>query len=142
MVRPREFSFTPEEMISLGEQMVRYVTEHKKTILHLSEWYTIEKGFTYNEWKNFIQKAEFFPYYERALKIVGLKYMDKNSNVRDGISNRWQRVYFGDLREGEDADAEAEAARKADALKGQARADEEERQRVIDEIQRSKPELK
>ena len=70
-----------------------------------------------------------------------MKYMDKNSNVRDGISNRWQRIYFGDLREGEDADADAEAARKASALKGEARAAEEEKQRVLDEIQRSKREL-
>ncbi len=138
MVRPREFSFPPEEMIELGKEMISYVKKNKKTILHLSEWYTIEKGFTYNEWKNFIQKDEFFPYYEQALKIVGLKYVDKSSNVRDGISNRWQRLYFGDLREIEDADAEADAARKASALKVQARAEEEEKQSVIDEVLRKK----
>lgn len=134
-------SFSQEEMIELGKEMVEYVTENKKTILHLSQWYTIEKGFTYNEWKNFIKKEEFFPYYEKALKIVAMKYLDKNSNIRDGISNRWQRLYFGDLREGEDIDADAEAARKASALKGEARAIEEEKQRVLDEIQREKREL-
>lgn len=140
-MRPRSMSFSQEEMIELGKEMVEYVTENKKTILHLSQWYTIEKGFTYNEWKTFIQKEEFLPYYEQALKIVGMKYIDKNSNVRDGISNRWQRIYFGDLREGEDIDADAEAARKASALKGEARAIEEEKQRVLDEIQREKREL-
>lgn len=138
MVRPREFSFPPDEMIKLGNEMISYVKKNKKTILHLSEWYTIEKGFTYNEWKNFIQKEEFFPYYEQALKIVGLKYVDKSSNVRDGISNRWQRLYFGDLREIEDADAEAEAARKASALKSETKAIEEEKMRVMDEVQRNK----
>lgn len=136
--RPRTVSFTEEEMIELGEEMVTFVKKNKKTILHLSEWYTIEKGFTYNEWKTFIQKEEFLPYYEQALKIVGLKYMDKNSNVRDGISNRWQRVYFGDLKENEDETADADAARKASALKSEAKAIEEERLKVLEEVQRNK----
>lgn len=136
--RLRTVSFSADEMIALGKEMVTYVTKHKKTILHLCEWYTIEKGYTYNEWKTFIQKAEFVPYYEQALKIVGLKYVDKNSNVRDGISQRWQRVYFGDLKEHEDIDMDAEAERKAKALKGDARATEEERQKVLEEVQRNR----
>jgi hypothetical protein len=142
MVRPREFSFSEKEMIAMGEEMIAYVNKHKKTILHLCEWYTIEKGFTYNEWKNFIQKAEFFPYYEKALKIVGLKYVEKNSNVRDNISPRWQRIYFGDLREGEDKDADDNELRKATALKSEARAIEQERQKVLEEVQRHKRQLK
>jgi len=142
MARPREFSYPPEKMIELGKEMVAYVQENKKTILHLSEWYTILKGYTYNEWKNFIQLEEFLPYYEQALKIVGLKYMDKNSNVRDSISQRWQRIYFGDLREGEDLDADKAEQRKASALKGEARAIEEEKLKVLSEVQRSKRKLK
>jgi len=142
MARPREFSYSPERMIELGKEMVAYVKKHKETILHLCEWYTIEKGYTYNEWKNFIAKEEFFPYYEQALKIVGLKYVDKNSNVRDKISDRWQRIYFGDLREGEDQDANDNELRKAAALKGEARAVEQEKLKVIEEVQRSKRKLK
>lgn len=136
--RPRTTSFTEEEMIALGEEMVAFVKKNKKTILHLSEWYTIEKGFIYREWKAFIQKEEFLPYYEKALKIIGIKYVDKSSNVRDGISNRWQRVYFDDLREKEDIDADANELRKASSLKGEARAIEQERQKVLDEVQRHK----
>jgi hypothetical protein len=136
--RPREFSFPPEKMIELGKEMVAYVKENKKTILHLCEWYTIEKGFTYNEWKTFIQRLEFVPYYEQALKIIGLKYVDKKSNVRDSISQRWQRIYFGDLREGEDADADANELRKASALKSEARAIEQEKIKVLEEVQRKK----
>ena len=139
--RPRTTSFSVEEMIALGEEMVAYVKENQKTILHLSEWYTIEKGFIYSEWKAFIQKPEFLPYYEQALKIVGLKYVNKNSNVRDSISQRWQRIYFGDLRDQEDKDAEAAELRKAAALKGESRAIEEERQRVLEEVARNKREL-
>jgi hypothetical protein len=138
MVRPRVVSLSEKEMIVLGKEMVAYVKQHIKTILHLSEWYTIEKGFTYAEWKTFIHREEFIPYYEQALKIVGLKYVDKKSNVRDSISQRWQRIYFGDLREGEDADADANELRKASALKGEARAIEEERQKVLEEVQRNK----
>lgn len=134
----RTVSFDEDEMIALGKEMVQYVTENHKTILHLSEWYTILKGFTYNQWKTFIQKKEFLPYYEQALKIVGLKYLDKNSNVRDGISQRWQRVYFGDLKESEDEDADADAARKANALKSEAKAVEQERLKVLEEVQRNK----
>lgn len=141
MARPRSFSFSEEEMVALGIEMVEYVKKNAKTILHLSQWYTIEKGFTYKEWKTFIVKDEFLTYYEQAIKLIGLKYVDKTSNVRDSISQRWQRIYFGDLREGEDADADAAELRKASALKGEARAVEEERQRVLDEVQRSKREL-
>ena len=142
MVRPRIVSLDEPQMIALGESMVEYVKKNKKTILHLCEWYTIEKGFTYNEWKNFIAKAEFFPYYEQALKIVGLKYVDKSSNVRDSISQRWQRIYFGDLREGEDKDENDKELRKAAALRGEARAVEQERQAVLDEVNRKKRKLK
>ena len=110
MARPRSVCLSEEEMISLGEEMIKWLQEHPDT-LHLSEWYTIEKGFIYNEWKTFIVKTEFSPYYERALRIVGRQYLDKRSNVRDGISQRWQRVYFKDLREQEDEDLDAAAKR-------------------------------
>ena len=136
--RPRTVSFDEKQMIAMGKEMVAFVKANQKTILHLCEWYTIEKGFTYKEWKTFIQREEFVPYYEQALKIVGLKYVAKNSNVRDSISQRWQRIYFGDLREGEDADAEAAELRKASALKGEARAQEQERQKVLEEVTRTR----
>jgi hypothetical protein len=140
--RPRTTSFAEKEMIALGKEMVEFVKKNKKTILHLSEWYTIEKGFIYREWKTFIQKEEFLPYYEQALKLIGLKYVDKNSNVRDGISQRWQRVYFGDLKEQEDRDADDQELRKASSLKGEARAIEQERQKVLEEVVRNKRTLK
>ena len=139
---PRTVSPSTKDMIALGKEMVAWVKANKKTILHLSEWYTIEKGYTYNKWKTFIQREEFIPYYEQALKIVGLKYVSKNSNVRDSISQRWQRIYFRDLKEGEDNDANANELRKAAALKSEARTLEHERQKVLDEVQRNKRKLK
>lgn len=107
MVRPRNVAFPKEKIIELGEEMVQWVKQNNP--LHLSQWYTIEKGFTYNEWKLIIQREEFFPYYEKALKLVGIQYLDKESRVNPSISQRWQRVYFKDLRDQEDADKEFEA---------------------------------
>lgn len=110
--RPRTVSFSDEEFEILGEEMVKWVTENYDYALHLSDWYTVVKGFTYNQWKTFLQKEAFLPHYEKALKIVGRKYLDKNTNIRDGISQRWQRVYFKDLREEEDDTADQEVIRK------------------------------
>lgn len=101
--RPRTVSFEPEEMVKLGEEMIEWLYAHPET-LHLCEWYSIHKMFTYKQWDAMQQRAEFVPYYERALSIVGLKYLNKDSKVRDGISQRWQRVYFKDLKYQEDQD--------------------------------------
>jgi hypothetical protein len=136
--RPRTVSFCEDDMMVLGREMVDYVKRNKADILHLSEWYTIERGFTYKEWRTFILRAEFVPYYEQALKIVARKYLDKSSNVKDGIAHRWLRVYFADLKECEDNDADKEAARKADALKTETRAAEETRIKVLEEVERNK----
>lgn len=110
MARPRSVSLEPDEMVALGEEMIQWVSKHPE-ILHLSQWYSIEKMFTEKQWEAMQQMAEFLPYYERALKMVGLKYLDKTSNVREGISQRWQRIYFRDLRKQEDADLDAASER-------------------------------
>jgi|GEM_PF-1067868 len=103
--RPRTVSLPPDEMIKLAEEMIKFVVEDKNDILHLSEWYCIEKGYTDAEWDTMHVAPEFFPYYEKALKIIGKKYLSKTSSVRDGISQRWQRVYFKDLKREEDETA-------------------------------------
>lgn len=122
--RPRTTAFPPEEMIALGQEMVEWIKVNNP--LHLSEWYTIEKGFLYEEWKCFIQIKEFLPYYEISLKLVGKQYLDKQSNIRDGISQRWQRVYFKDLKDQEDQDykdkLDAELAHKKEVIAHEAKA--------------------
>ncbi len=108
---PRKTSFSPEEMIALGEEMVKWVKENDP--IHLSQWYTIHKMFLYKEWKTFIQRAEFIPYYEIVLKMVGMKYIDgKSKDIKDSLCQRWQRVYFKDLRESEDEDLDRAAQRQ------------------------------
>lgn len=106
---PRTTSLQPEEMIALGEEMCAWVAIHKP--LHLCVWYSFEKNITDSQWNTYIDRPEFTPYYEKALKLVGMQYLDKTSNVRDGISQRWQRVYFKDLRKQEDEDLDKAAER-------------------------------
>lgn len=100
--RPRTVSLEPDEMIKLGEEMLTWVKDNQP--LHISHWYSIEMFIPDNTWDTMIKREEFVPYYEKALKIIGIQYLDKNSNVREGASQRWQRVYFRDLRKQEDED--------------------------------------
>jgi len=136
MARPRTITPDPEEMIKLGEEMLAWVKKNKP--LHLSAWYSIEKFIVSNVWETMKEAPEFLPYYEQAMRIIGMQYLDKTSKVRDSISQRWQRVYFKDLRKSEDQDLTEDAERKAKALKGDARATEEERQKVMEEVQRNR----
>lgn len=109
--RPRTISFSKPDMIKLGQEMVQWVVLNQP--IHLSQWYTIEKGFIYNQWKAFLQCPEFLPHYEKALKIVGLHYISGESKkIKDNISQRWQRVYFKDLKEEEDETAAYNASLK------------------------------
>ena len=98
--RPRTVAPPPEELEALGMEMVDWVKANNP--LHLSAWYSIEKMFSENVWDTIKRRPEFITYYEIALKIVGQKYLDKTSNVREGISHRWQRVYFKDVKMEED----------------------------------------
>jgi len=50
--RPRTTSLSPEEMIALGEEMLLWLKENEDYVLHLSDWYTLEKGFIYKDWKS------------------------------------------------------------------------------------------
>ncbi len=95
--RPKTTSKSPEEMIALGEEMVKWVEENNP--LHLSYWYSIEKMIIYNDWKCYIQNKEFFPYYQKALKIVSKNYI--NGTINSSIAHRFINVYFKDVKEEE-----------------------------------------
>lgn len=110
--RPRTNCPTDDELEVLGKELLTWVIENKP--LHVSQWYSMEKFISDTAWDMMIEKPIFRPYYERALKIVGLQYLDKTSNVRDSISQRWLRVYFKDLRKEEDETARFNSSLKAD----------------------------
>lgn len=128
---PRSICPPPTDMIALGEEMIQWISENKP--LHLSQFYTIHKGYTYNQWKAFILKAEFHPYYEKALKMVGVQYLDKESRIRDSISQRWQRVYFKDLKEEEDETAQFNANLKAQSIP-ETEKDQQDKETLFDSI--------
>ena len=90
-------------MIELGEEMIEWVKKNKP--IHLSMWYTQEKDFTDKQWDAFIKIPEFLHYYTKALKLVGYSYLDKDSSVDVRLKDRWQRVYFKDLKQEEDETA-------------------------------------
>ena len=102
--RPRTVSLEPADMEILGEEMVQWVIDNKP--LHISEWYGITKRIQYSDWETMRKRPEFVTYYEIAMQIIGKQYLDKNSNVREGASQRWQRVYFKDLAKEEDDKAD------------------------------------
>lgn len=108
--RPRTASLEPDEMIKLGEEMVDWVIENKP--IHLSMWYTQLKDFTDKEWDAMRQIPEFLHYYTKALKLVGYSYLDKDSKVDSKLKDRWQRVYFKDLKYQEDQDAQDKVDRE------------------------------
>lgn len=112
--RPRTVSFSPEEMEKLGQEMINYIYNNIGDIVHLSDWYTLEKSFTYKQWKTFIHREEFIPYYEKALRIIGKKYLIKDTDIEPSLKHRWLRHYFADLREQEDEDAKFASRLKAE----------------------------
>jgi len=134
--RPRTVSLSPKEMIQLGEDMIDWILENEP--LHLSQWYCIEKGYTDKEFDTMHVAPEFFPYYEKALKIIGLQYLQKNSDIEPSLKQRWQRVYFKDLRRQEDADLDADAERRVRVLKSEAKSIEEEKQKVLSQVSRKR----
>lgn len=110
---PRTVSLPPEEMIQLGKEMVNWVKENKP--LHLSHWYLLEKNILHSTFRDCYRKCkEFYPYYEQAMAIIGERYLSCDG-IDKGIANRWQRVYFKDLRDEEDARTKYDAETKANA---------------------------
>ena len=110
--RPRTVSFEPEEMIELGQRMLDWVYENDP--LHISQWYSGHMCISYKDFETMQKRPEFIGYYEQAMLFIGLKYLDKNSCIREGVSQRWQRVYFKDLRQEEDETKRYESSLKAD----------------------------
>ncbi len=111
---PRTVCPSPEEMVELGKQMIQWIKDHPEA-LHVSAWYSCEMFITRKTWDTMIDKEEFIPYYELALSLISQKYLDKDSNVREGVSQRWQRSYFRDLKKNEDQDKDDDVIRQKSA---------------------------
>lgn len=110
VARPRTVSLSPEENIKLAEEMLKWVDTHD--CIHLKEFYCIEKGYTDNEWDTIHTRDEFFPYYERALAKIAMKYLREDTGIEPNVKNRWLRHYFKDLRTQEDKDKDDDVKRQ------------------------------
>lgn len=134
--RPRTVCPEPEELEALGIEMVEWFKAHPDA-LHISEWYSVEKFIVDKVWNVMLQKPEFLTYYELSMKLVGKKYLDKTSNVREGASQRWQRVYFKDLRNQEDEDARFASKLKLEETKAVSAADSAKLDTFIDLVSKA-----
>ena len=144
MVAGRPRTSVPEkaELIELGEDLLLWASEKKKGELRCRwcEWYAKRHFFVRAQWKHMIEKEEFRPYYEAAQVFLGEKWID--GTINQSIAQRYLRIYDPEVREQEDKDENDKELRKASALKGEARATEIEKQKVLEEVQRNKRKLK
>ena len=137
--RPRTSSPSKEELIELGKDLVEWASEQttKKDPIRVRfcDWYT-DRGFIRKQWEDFRDKPEFSWYYEKARSLMALRYID--GTVNQSIAHRYLRIYDPEMKDSEDQDADVAEERKARALKGDIRAQEEERQKVVNEVQRNR----
>lgn len=136
--RPRTSVPEKEELIELGEDLLKWASEYDENELRCRwcEWYAKKHFFIRAQWKHMIEKPEFRPYYEIAQAYLAERWID--GTIKEGIAQRYLRIYDPELRESEDIDSNDKEIRKAAALKGEARAIEEEKQKVLDEVSRHK----
>ena len=141
--RPRSAIPEKAELIELGKKLVLWASEKKKRgeaiRVRFCDWYT-EEGFVRKQWEHMTEKPEFQWYHERARTLLSLRYID--GTVNQSIAHRYLRMYDPELRDEENKDEKDKELRKAAALKGEARAIEEQRQEVLEEVQRNKRKLK
>lgn len=98
--RPRTVSLSPDKMIELGKEMVEWVI--KNDPLQIFQWYSHVKHFTYKQFDVMKDAPEFSPYYEQAQNYIALKYINGESKqIKQGISERFLRVYFKDMKKEE-----------------------------------------
>lgn len=137
--RPRTAIPDKEELIELGKDLVKWASSQQRKgepiRVRFCDWYT-EQGFVRKQWEHMREKPEFQWYYEKARSLMALRYVD--GTVNQSIAHRYLRMYDPELRDDEDVDSEAAEQRKARILKGEARAAEEEKLKVLDEVQRNK----
>lgn len=109
--RPRTVSLPPDEMIALGEEMLKWVKENDPN--HLTQWYYGVKHFVYKDWEDYIRMPEFRRYYEESMAFIGQKYLKKDTAIEPSLKHRFLRLYFTDIRKREDADADAQVERES-----------------------------
>ena len=136
--RPRTSIPEKEELIKLGEDLLLWASTKVKGELRCRwcEWFAKRHFFLRKQWKRMIDTEEFRPYYEAAQAYLADRWID--GTINQSIAHRYLRIYDPELKEEEDIKADEDEARKARALKNEAKAIEEEKQKVLNEVQREK----
>lgn len=100
--RPPKPGFSNEELIVLGEDLLKWMKEkEKEEVVHLSEFYSEKKGISPSYWKDNIADRECFrSYYERALVWMGKKLL-KNKKLSPTYGSRFIGIYFKEVKEHE-----------------------------------------
>lgn len=101
--RPKDIP--DEEVIQMGIDLLKWIDQVEKLpkeqydqILHLSIFYRVEKDLCRSEWKTYIARCCFFPYYEKAMEWLANKLM-MNKIIRESYGNRLLGMYLKDLNE-------------------------------------------
>ena len=96
MVRPRTSCPEDDELIILGEDLIKWCSEETKELrCRFANWYT-ERGFIEKEWKRIIDNPTFRPYYETARAKLALKYVD--GSINPSIGNRIAGYYIPEAK--------------------------------------------
>jgi hypothetical protein len=115
-------TFPSEEVIKLGEALVKWATEitddNEPLRSRFCEWYTLpEIGLIKKEWEALIKLDEFRGYYERAQAALGRRLIDGTINPSIGHRFMWHYVPEAKEQELERMRREAELKIQADSNK-------------------------
>ena len=142
MIRPRTAIPESKELIELGEDLLEWASEEVEGEIRCRwcQWYACKHFIIRKQWKRMIDTDEFRPYYEAAQPYLAQKWVD--GTINQSIAHRYLRIYDPELKEHEDIDADANEERKARSLKNEAKVVEEEKLKVLEQVNRGKRKLK
>lgn len=110
MRSPRRVCPQDDELIELGEDLVKWATEPSEDLrCRFAQWYSLIQGISDDHWKLLKVKPEFTRYYERAKAALANRFLD--GSVCPSIAHRFLRIYTPEVKEEEDSTADREAAR-------------------------------
>jgi len=102
--RPPNPGFSDEEVIALGEELMRWCEEQdnneKSDVVHLSEWYSEIKKIAPSQFESLRGRPCFVDYYERAIKWMGKRIL-KNTKMPSAYGSRFLGIYFREVKEHE-----------------------------------------
>ena len=110
MARPRTASPEDDELIVIGENLVKWAKgedlQPGEKRWRYCEWY-LEQGLVRSQWEKMIEKPAFRWYYEQAQGLLAKNYID--GSVNPSIAHRFIRIYCPDVKDEENAKTKYDA---------------------------------